>query len=64
MLVHITNTFSRMKNIKMSDAIHDMVAYTQLNDSVLQQIMMSENEELTRVANYFPKQHIMYRLIL
>ena len=35
----------------MSDAIDDMVAYTQLNDTVLQQIMMSENEELTRVAN-------------
>ena len=36
----------------MSDAIDDMVAYTQLNDTVLQQIMMSENEELVKVANY------------
>ena len=36
----------------MSDAVHDMVAYIQLNDTVLQQIMMSENEELTKVANY------------
>ena len=64
MLVDITNIFSRMKYIKMSDAKNDMVVYTQLNDTVLQQIMMSKNEELTRVANYFPKQHIMYRLVL
>ena len=45
----------------MSDAIHDMVAYTQLNDTVLQQIMMSENEEGSKL---YSKQHIMYRFIL
>ena len=43
----------------MSDAIHDMVAYTQLNDTVLQQIMMSENKKLAKVANtIFKTTHI------
>ena len=36
----------------MSDAIHDMVAYTQLTDSVIQQIMMSSEPQFHKVRHY------------
>lgn len=33
----------------MSEAIHDMVAYTKLNDTVIQQIMISEETKFDKV---------------
>ena len=33
----------------MSEAIHDMVAYTKLNDTVIQHIMISEETKFDKV---------------
>ena len=37
--------------VKMSDAIHDMFAYTNLTDSVVQMIMASSYPKLKPVCN-------------
>ena len=42
-----------LKEVKMSDAIHYMPAYTQLTDTVIHQIMMSSNPQLQKVGNTF-----------
>lgn len=39
------------KKVKISEAINDMVAYTQLTDTVMQHIMISEDEEFDEVDN-------------
>ena len=39
-----------LKEVKMSDAIHYMPAYTQLTDTVIHQIMMSSNPQLQKVG--------------
>ena len=44
---------SVLKEVKMSDAIHYMPAYTQLTDTVLQQIMMSSELQLWKVGNTY-----------
>ena len=42
-----------LREVKMSDAIRDMPAYTQLTDTVIHQIMMSSNPDLQKVGNTF-----------
>ena len=37
------------QKVKMSDAIHDMTAYSRLTDAVLHQIMVSDGQELEEV---------------
>ena len=42
--------FSFFSPIKISEAIEDPYAYTQLTDSILQLIMMSEDSRLNKVG--------------
>ena len=39
------------RQVKMSEAIYDMTAYSRLTDGVLHQIMLSSNPELEKVLN-------------
>ena len=48
----------------MSDAIHDMVAYTQLTDSVIQQIMMSSDPHLQKVRHSYQYYIILHYITL
>ena len=48
----------------MSDAIHDMVAYTQLTDSIIQQIMMSSDPQLQKVRHSYHYYIILYYIML
>ena len=48
----------------MSGAIEDMVAYTQLTDSIIQQIMMSSDPHLQKVRHSYQYYIILYYIIL
>ena len=55
---------SVLKEVKMSDAIHYMPAYTQLTDNVLQQVMMSSKLQLQKVGNTCIQHCINYSMLI
>lgn len=48
--MHVVYMYSSTREVKMSEAIYDMEAYTKLTDSVISMIMESKKTELEEVC--------------